>query len=376
MQIESMIAQGFRNLSAQQSILSPGVNLILGQNGQGKTNFLELIHFLATLKSFRDAQRKEIMAWGEPECQMKARVLSGPKDDLIEKDFSVVWNARTRKVQVNGNNQSDLVEYFRQIKSVCFCPEDLGVLHGYPIERRQFMDRLVFQCRPKHLTLVRAYQRVLKQRNTLLRQWQEQGGNEPSELGVWTEQMVDYASQLTQSRMEFLKRLNQVLPEQYSRVCGLDHEDGILEGAIQITRKGTSDSYREVYEEKRRQERFRGSSLWGPHLDDFVLMYGDKEARRFASTGQKKTLLLALRLCEMHLVQENFGEAPLLLMDDLSAELDAKRLATLIQFLAEDLHREGGVQAFITTVSSTFDVFEPLGDLHFYRMEHGRMTTV
>jgi len=377
---------GIRNLSSKNLPFFPGVNLFLGANGQGKTNYLEMIYLLATLKSFRLAKREDIQSWGEQELKIEAAIQSKE----LEKEISLQWNHQNRILKINGNHEKDLGNYFSQIKAVCFSPEDLGVLHGAPRERRRFMDRLVFQCHPQHLFWVREYNRVLKQRNACLKKWQLNGGKEPSELSAWTDKMIMQAAQLTLSRIDFLQEMNKTLPNLYAKVSGRESEEGVLEGDIHIERvlKGKTievmapsydelaKEYQNNYLDHASEERIRGLSLWGPHLEDYNLFYGRLLAGRFASTGQKKTLLLALRLTELELVSKSFQEAPLLLLDDLSAELDAKRLDTLISFLAEEMEMfSESPQVFITTVSPNFEIFKPLGEIHVFQVEQGNLTS-
>ena len=388
MQLHSVRAHGLRNLFSDEISLFSGVNLFLGPNGQGKTNFLEMIGLLAFLKSFRNAKRDDIISWGENELQIEAQMASKG----LEKHISLSWNGKNRVLKINGNRLKDLHPYLNEIKAVCFSPEDIGILHGSPNQRRRFIDRLVFQCYPPHLFLVKDYNRVLKHRNACLKIWQKKGGSPPQELEIWTEKMHSLASKVTQNRLQFIQDLNVILPKLYSKVSGKIKEDGVLDGDVQIFRlkKGKKEDskpsihfeffaseYQKQISKTQGEERFRGISLWGPHLEDFNLYYGKLLAHRFASTGQKKTLLLALRLSELEMVAKRFQEAPLLLLDDLSAELDSKRLKTFIGFLAEELSLfEEKPQTFLTTVSPDFELYLPLGEIQTFQVHQGHLRKI
>lgn len=380
----------FRNLLTETISFSPDFNFFISPNGQGKTNVLEMIFLMCTLKSFRGAQKKDFLAFGSREGGLSAKI----QLDDVEKDIELYFGegkTTKRQLRVNGHPVEDLADYFQGIKAVCYSPEDLGLLDGESKRRRQFIDRLVFQIYPSHLFLVSEYNRILKHRNTLLKNISK-GFSTGSDLDVWTEKLLDVSTRLTQYRLVIVGKLNNMLPTFYSDILKHEFEEGILSGKMTChfqTRSGFSghnvtldeSSYKEIYStleqvfhKQANAERRRGQSLFGSHLDDFVLAYGDLEAYRFASMGQKKTLLLSLRLAELELVLREKSRIPLLLLDDLTGELDVQRIVALAELLTQKwLGKPLRPQVFITSVQSPLPHGKFLENARIFGVDQGRV---
>lgn len=380
-------ASGFRNLESEDLAFEPGVQLLVGANGQGKTNFLEAVYMLATLKSFRNAKREAMLQQGQGVISLKAVT----RRQNLERDLELQLSREARILRVNGHPAHDVLDYFNDIKVVCFSPNDLAILHEGPKPRRRLLDRTIFQLRPQHLFLVRDYERTVRQRNALLRQSLKGAAVQSSEINAWSECMLDLAVRLTAARLDFLMAFNERLPRLYASVCGLEREAGMLHGEVSFravakdgedlhaVRDDLQGFYRRRWERLQGLERRRGSSLWGPHQEDFDFFYGDVLASRFASMGQQKSLVLAVRLTELEMVSDGFGEAPLLLIDDMSAELDLDRLQTLVGYLARGLEARVGTdrpQIFVTTVAPMIELLEPLGEVCVFRVEAGRIRRI
>ncbi len=388
--LKSITPYQFRNLASEKISFSPEFNFFISPNGQGKTNVLEMIFLMCTLKSFRGAQKKDFLALGCREGGLKATV----QLDDVEKDIELQFgegNASKRQLRVNGHPVEDLAVYFQDVKAVCYSPEDLGLLDGESKRRRQFIDRLVFQIYPSHLFLVSEYNRILKHRNTLLKNISK-GFSTGSDLDVWTEKLLDVSARLTQYRLLILGKLNAMLPTFYSDILKYEFEEGILSGKMTChfqTRSGFSGQgvtldesfYKEIYStleqvfhKQANAEKRRGQSLFGSHLDDFVLSYGDLEAYRFASMGQKKTLLLSLRLAELELVLRERSRIPLLLLDDLTGELDVQRIVALAELLTQKwLGQPLQPQVFITSVQNPSQHGKYLENARFFAVNQGHV---
>lgn len=391
MHLKSIQPIQFRNLESHPIVFSEDFNFFISPNGQGKTNVLELIFLMCTLKSFRGAQKKDFLAFGSKEGGLRAKIFV----DDVEKDIDLSFGegaTTKRQLRVNGHPVDDLADYFQGVKAVCYSPEDLGLLDGESKRRRQFIDRLVFQLYPAHLFLVSEYNRILKHRNALLKNIAK-GFSSGDDLDVWTEKLLDVSARLTQYRLFVVGKLNAMLPEFYSEILNQDHESGILAGQMTChfqSRTGFSGqgvlldetSYQAIYgaleqvfHRQAQAEKRRGQSMFGSHLDDFVLSYGNLEAYRFASMGQKKTLLLALRLAELELVLKEKSRIPLLLLDDLTGELDVQRIMALAELLTQKwLGQAMRPQVFITSAQSPIHHQNFLKSGRLFRLNQGRIS--
>jgi DNA replication and repair protein RecF len=295
-----------------------------GDNAQGKTNLLEAVCVLATLRSFREVRPSRWVQEGAQRARISG-VLDGPRGRQVLR-----WEAKdgVRAMSVDEKPIQDVAHWFAVIRAIVVAPEHTRIVRGEPEERRQFLDRAVFTARPAFLGLVRSYRRVIQHKTALLKS----GRATDDELDAWDEQLVVLAGKLVAERASFLAELEGPFRAVHARISGTG------DVSLRMTGVGAEPDkvgalYR-VLDDARKEERRRGMVLVGPHRDDLEIEVEGRSARRYASQGQARTLVLALKLAELEAARTR-GDTPLFLFDDLSSELDRGRLARVIEVVAE-----------------------------------------
>ena len=338
--LESIAVKSFRNLSGE-ICWGPGFNIIHGQNGQGKTNWLEAIHTLARSKSFRTQHLQESIRFGEQCAGIKGRVTHGAQ---ISRELQITIKGNSKSVSVNAKREP-LARYLAQIHVVTFTADELEVVRGVPDARRRFLDRGVSSLRPTYMQTLVEYNRVIKQKNRILRDAVEQEfGLAATEdlVAPWNQQLVRLATQIHRARVDYVERLNQVLER---RIFG--SEEISLGYVSALAGKGDLSDFEGLISERLRlrlpAELAAGYALIGPHRDDLGILFDGREMRVYGSSGQQRSALLLLDLAAISLYNLTHCDYPLFLIDDVDAELDEKRIEKLLEYL------EGRTQTFITT---------------------------
>lgn len=378
----------FRNYPQAEVPFSAGPNLIVGRNGQGKTNLVEALGFLSTLGSHRVSTDKALIRSGCDAAIIRARLEHNAREITAEVQIN---RTGLNRAQVNRSviKTRELPRYF---SSVLFAPEDLSLIRGDPSGRRRFLDQLLVLHTPRLAGVLADYDRVLKQRNTLLKSARSTGakGNQLSTLDIWDERLVGLGSEIIDERADLVRSLGDPVRKAYESVAGADHGPALLsmlsiygadedaQGAVNpATPAGntaeaaseapleTADTFRSALNRLRRQELDRGITLAGPHRDDLGFVLNDLPAKGYASHGESWSFALALKLAAAELLRRHSASGdPVLILDDVFAELDRsrrERLATAVagfeqvlitaavfedvpeQFTAHTIHIEGGV---------------------------------
>jgi DNA replication and repair protein RecF len=340
MLLESIEATNFRNLSGKISWGS-GFNIIHGSNGQGKTNWLEAIHTLARSKSFRTQHLQETIRFGEQQAIVRGRVSHSAE---IQRDLQVAIQGNTKSISLNGKREP-LARYLSQIQIVAFTADELDVVRGLPDARRRFLDRGVASLHPTYVQTLVDYGRVIKQKNHLLRDASERDtslSEIENLIAPWNHQLIALATQIHCARLDYVERLNQVLDQ---HVFG--REEVVLSYVSSLADRGDLGDYEGLISERLRlrlpAEMAAGHSLIGPHRDDLSILFDSREMRVYGSSGQQRSALLLLDLAAISLYNLWHSDYPLFLIDDVDAELDEKRIGSLLEYL------EGRTQTFITT---------------------------
>ncbi len=332
----------FRNLKDQLLEPAPGFNVLSGDNGQGKTNLLEAIYLAGTMRSFRTSRAQEMVRFGEGEAVVKARV----ERRGLERVYEIALGARRKSAKLDGKTPRVLAEYLGDFNVVLFAPEDLRVPKGSPSGRRRFLDRSVFNREVTFLSDAQKYQRVLKSRNALLKDGVARG----DVLDVYDEQLAQLGARIVASRRRYLTELTPRFAEAFETITrtGLGADlvyeaaETVLAADRDVAKLGEALS--EAIAGARGRDLARRQSTVGPHLDDVEFRLGGRAAAAFASQGQLRALVLAWKTAEMSLLRDAQGDAPVLLLDDVSSELDPSRNEFLFEFL-----RSIDCQCFVTT---------------------------
>jgi DNA replication and repair protein RecF len=370
MRIVWMSGKHFRNLGEDVLRLHPRFNVLVGSNAQGKTNALELAHTLAELKSFRTTRHGEMVAHGYPEA-----ALFGEVERLgVERHVRVLLGDRSRRVWVNDQLFRRLADYLGLFQAVLFSPEDVSLLKGAPAERRRWLDRAVFNSRAAYLEDLNLYQEAVRQRNALL----DEGKGGPL-LEVYDEQVCGYGARVLWARLTYLGEWVTRFREAFGCIFGKNLDlsvrydaswssDGALLGG-QWPQEALRGMLWEAMRAGRRDEQRRRKCLFGPHRDDVTVVLGGQEAKATASQGQHRALVLALKISEINLLRDRFGVEPLLLLDDVSSELDKERNGQLFDFLSQFTG-----QVLITTTDRAHVPIQR--DVRVWRVDAGALTCV
>lgn len=349
MLLRSLKVSGVRNLAA--FTLEPGerFNVFHGDNGQGKTNLLEAIYVAGTLRSFRASRLREVICLGQEQAYMGARVRRGD----LERDYEVTVTQSSRRVRLDGKTVRPISKYFGDFNVVLFAPEDLQVPRGAPADRRRFLDRAVFNRRASYLGRSRDYERVVKNRNALLRKLDEAPGGRAAimaQLEVFDVQLARLGAQVIRDRLDYLDEIRPYFTRAFEQItrAGLEADvryqlpDELTEAATDTT--SLESALADLIAASRPRDMGRRATSIGPHRDDLLFRLQGQPASSFASQGQLRALVLSWKTAEMDLLAGTHGEAPILLLDDVSSELDPARNSYLFDFL-------GGrtSQCFITT---------------------------
>ena len=387
--IKHLSLASFRNYKNAEIALQPGVNLLVGPNGQGKTNLVEAIRYLSTLSSHRVAGYLPLIKQDEPQAAVRAMASHADRDILIELELN---RDSANKARVNKSPVPRVRDILGLVNSVTFAPEDLDIVKRDPTNRRAFIDELVVQVWPRFAGVYSDYERVLKQRNTLLKTARQTGakGSALSTLDAWDQSLVSYGSEIIAARVDLVERLRPHLFEAYQSIAIANNEPRILvkssllgtaipsgwgddDDAEDLEYIQTADrtEIEALYSAKlatvRIKELERGITLVGPHRDDLVLMLGTLPAKGYASHGESWSYALALRLASIALLRaETRTGDPILILDDVFAELDAGRRARLAGMVA------GNEQVLITAAVAE-DVPEELIATVFH-VKHGEIT--
>ena len=343
MRIKRLVLKNFRNYSDLSWQPQPFLNILSGNNAQGKTNLLEAIFFCTTGRSFRTTREREMTGWPAKSCF--AGVELEKINSTVEIKASLDEGGRT-SFQLNGSRLSR-AGIFRSGLAVSFTPADLDLVRGSPSERRKWLDLELGPFDNRYAYNLGHYEKVLAQRNNLLR---TPGGRDklPELAAPWDEQMFIYGSSIIESRLRLLKAIFPHLREVYSALTsGKEELSFNYLSSLPLEKGAGPEDLRRIYQETVRKkfglEVARRQSLFGPHRDDLLFLINGAEARKFASRGQQRSLVLSLKLSLMKLFQQDNSEYPVLLLDDVFQELDRQRRQELERLL------EGEAQVFVTS---------------------------
>ncbi|NGQ96549.1 DNA replication/repair protein RecF [Brevibacillus sp. SYP-B805] len=346
MNLRDLTLTHYRNYEELSLRFDGPIHLFIGNNAQGKTNVLESIYVLALAKSHRTARDKELIAWNADYATIRSEVERRYGSVRLE----IQLTSKGKRAKINGIEQSKLSEYIGALNVVMFAPEDLAIVKGAPAQRRRFIDMEIGQVSPTYLYYLSSYNRVLAQKNQLLKDMAMKKGQPHDEamLSIWNTQLADLAVKLLKKRFEFLGKLEAWAREIHSGITdGKETLSLHYENSSPVTAGMEAAQAQEAmlaaYEEMFEREKQRGSTLIGPHRDDFSLRINNMDVQTYGSQGQQRTSALSLKLAEIELIKEEVGEYPVLLLDDVLSELDEHRQTLLLETI------QNKVQTFVST---------------------------
>lgn len=353
----------FRNLQNIELVPGKKFNVFYGNNGQGKTNLLESIYLLATMKSFKQARNADLIAFGGEFALIKGIV----ERDQVRREIAVLLEKQGKKAKIDTKLATRLDDFFGNLNVVLFTPEEISMVRGGPELRRRYLDRAVFTCDLGYLQAFHDYAKILKNRNALLKV------NEATGIEVWTEQLIHSALMVIERRRAYLREIEKLLQLFYSEISGNEETVQIeyrLHGVDEkLFAEDPARALDQAIKAHAAEERRRMSTAIGPHRDDLYFGLNGKSARHFASQGQQRSYVLALKMAEIEHITRCFEAPPVLLLDDMTSELDRERNHNLMEFLKK---RE--MQVFITTTSLANVEIDEAEDNRTFRISKGTIS--
>jgi DNA replication and repair protein RecF len=340
MKIERIKIQTFRNILEAELFPGDRFNIIVGDNAQGKTNILESIFLLGTMKSFRMVKNADLITYNFPNSLVKGW---GVRDGVV-REIALSIRTSGKKAFVDQKPVVRPADFFGTINTVVFSPEDIAMVRGLPEMRRRYLDRAIFSGDTGYLATHHEYFKILKNRNALLKSGSSDG------LAVWTERLADAGARLMEKREVFINEIQELFQEYYRTIAGLG-ENAFLRYSSRITEKDRSrnslcEALHQALEKSTADELRRGTTLLGPHRDDLECTLNEKPLNHHGSQGEQRSFILALKMAEIEYLRKKWGNPPVLLLDDMTSELDRNRSGNLMNFL-----KEKDMQVFITTTS-------------------------
>lgn len=336
----------FRNLASVTLEVSPAGAVLVGSNGQGKSNFLEAIHYLARFRSFRGTKHADSIAFGAEHFRVEGRVVCGTGQSRM---VAVAADRRTRRVSLDGQAIARPADAAGSVLAVLLAPADLAIIGGAPDQRRRYLDGLLISTSRRYARGLPVFERALKQRNELLRTWPPVAG---PELASWDETLIDTGLPIVLARAAIAGQLAHRFADVGAHVAGPNGRLGYeleYRPSVPVPADSMSDaesvvaSWRQALTGSRERDQRQGWTTVGPHRDELVAKLGGRRLAQFGSQGEQRTAAIALRLAEAELLENETGHRPILLLDDVFSELDEDRADRLLNRLG-DRH-----QRFVTT---------------------------
>lgn len=355
MHLAHLRLRDFRNYARLDADFSPGFHLLLGNNAQGKTNILEAIYLMATLRSFRGVGGAQMIRHGQTGYFVGGRAVSRARHEI-----KLYWSLRERKLSLDAQPVRKLTDYLGVLRVVVFCTEDLQLVKGTARSRRRFMDLLLTQTHSSYLPLLQRYTRALRSRNALLKQRIV----DEAALDSFSQEAVRLGGEIVQFRHQLAPRISPLARLAYRRISS-DAEELRLEYQPSVKK----DFAVELAQSRARERTYR-TTLIGPHRDEVQLLLNERLAAQFGSEGQKRTLAIALKMAQAEYLTGLQGSPPILLMDDIMGELDSSRRSGLLP-LIERAHQASG-QVFMTCTQENWP--RELGrDLQRWQVQAGTL---
>ncbi len=366
MYIKNIKLENYRNYNSAYIEFDRGVNIVLGDNAQGKTNLLESIYVLSMGKSFRTSKDRELIKFNSEFSRIRAEYVKDDYDLFME----IAYGLNGRKaVNLDGENLKKISKLMDNIITVIFSPEDLSIIKDEPSKRRNFIDRELSQLKPIYFNYLSKYKRVLINKNKYLKE----KNIRRNVVDVFNEQLVEYGSKIIEYRIDFIDRLEKISREIHRDITNKKEEIKVIYksdvqidyeylysekcncdiGNKNILGKKINEKYYEILKGTIDEDIMRRSSTRGPHKDDLAVLINGIDARKFGSQGQQRTASLSLKLAEIQLIREEKNENPILLLDDVMSELDYERQRYLVNSIKD-------IQIFLTTTDINKRVMDNL----------------
>jgi len=324
MHLTNLSLKNFRSYSELELPLNKGISIFIGRNGEGKTNIVESILYLAFLSSHRTSNDQPLVQLGNQSAYIRSTVDNGEREILVELEINA---EKANRARINQNPVRSQKELYGLLQAIYFSPEDLDLVRGDPSERRRFIDQLLILRSPRMAGVIADYERAVRQRNSLLK-----SRSQLSSLESWDQQVAAFGGEIIAARLTTLNELIPIFTDVYKEISPEKRADITYKSSVEspsIIPSENSARITEKFKEIRNQEIDRGLTLLGPHRDDLLLMLGNHFVKGYASHGESWSIALSLKLASYQLLQDD-GAKPILILDDVFSELDEERRERLI----------------------------------------------
>lgn len=343
MKLKKLCICSFRNIDNAQLFPDERFTIIVGKNAQGKTNILESIYLLGTMKSFRMSRNSDLIKYGSPYSVLKGWV----DREGITREIALSIENSGKKVKVDNKAVAKPADFFGCLNMTIFSPEDLAMVRGMPELRRRYLDRAIFSGDIRYLTVYHDYHRLLKHRNSMLKSGVATG------LDIWNEKLAEAGARLIVLRACYLQEISELLAEFYATIAGLMENAEIRYRSEAAGNSLTADSTEkirlrllEIFSKNIADEIRKGTTIAGPHRDDMEFSLNGRILKVHGSQGEQRSFILALKMAEIEYIKRRYGNPPVLLLDDMTSELDTDRNHNFMEFI-----KSKDMQVFITTTS-------------------------
>ncbi len=326
MYIKKIVLTNFRNYEKEEICLEDAVNIIYGNNAQGKTNIIESIFLSAIGKSFRAKKENELIKFGEDFAKIEIEFQKKDREGKIEIKID---NKKT--FYLNGIKQNRISDIVGNINIVLFTPDDIEIVKDGPNKRRRFLDMMISSLKPNYLYVLNLYNKVLDQRNNYLRNNKEIDSNM---MDIWDEQLTDYSEKIFNYRKEYIEKLEENQKDIHKKITESGKEEEIK--IEYISNFKNKERFLKELKYRRKQDLKKGFTTIGIHRDDFIIYINNRNVGIYCSQGQQRTVVLSLKLAELKVVEQEIGEKPILLLDDFMSELDETRKNQFIKMIDND----------------------------------------
>jgi len=372
--IKSVEIKNFRNYRNLLLEFNSNKILLIGKNAQGKTNLLESLYYLSCLGSIRAKVDSELILWNENFAKIKASII---KNDM-DKELEVLINPPKRKeLKVNGIKKSKSVDFCTNLSIVSFSTNDLLLLRGVPDDRRSWLDMAISQIYPAYPDRLSKYNKIRIQKNNHLKEIKGNINANTDLLDVFNSQLIVAGSNIIFLRLKFLQELQKIAMEKHFQIANNETLTTVYNSTVcsdvdfctvkDLTVEEIAKDFEQKLNERKIEEIIRAQSLVGPHRDDVSFFINDIEAKKFASQGQQRTIVLSLKLAELELVKQKIDDTPVLLLDDVLAELDNIRQNYLLNAIGTE------TQTIITSVDTLQFDEEYLKDVEIFKISEGKL---
>ena len=327
MYIKELNLNNYRNYENQKIVFNNNINILYGNNAQGKTNIVEAIYLCAYGKSFRAKKDKELIKFNENTSKVEIKV---EKKDRSGKINAVINDKKT--FYINDIKQNKISDIIGKINIVIFTPDDISIIKEGPARRRKFLDMFISSLKPNYIHLLNSYNNALEQRNNYLRLIKTESKTEEL-LDIWDEQLSNYSYKIYQYRKVYIEKIEEKIDVIHKKITKCGNENIKIK---YISNGKEEKGFLENLKKTRKLDIKRGFTSTGIHRDDFIIYINDRPITIFGSQGQQRTIILTLKLCELQIIKEEIDDSPILLLDDFMSELDENRRVNFFDNVKEN----------------------------------------